>query len=189
MLGKVAPDKKKTQQSLNRIIGSFKGHASGPNLIFFGGIHGNELAGIKAMKIVLKDLQKIKPEFKGNLFAFAGNRGAINAGKRFLAKDLNRIWYPGFTIDRSERDKVPEYAEKVDILQHILILLKKHPKRATYLIDLHTTSSQSIPFISISDTLKNRRITRNIPVPLVLGLEELLDGPMFSFFSEIYIFF
>jgi hypothetical protein len=42
-----------------------------------------------------------------------------------------------------------------------------------------------MPFISISDTLKNRRIIRSIPAHLVLGLEELLDGPMFSFFSEL----
>jgi hypothetical protein len=175
----------KNLSDIRRIIGSYKSDIKGPNVIVFGGIHGNEHAGIKALKTILKDLGRIKPQFKGNLFAFAGNTGAISANKRFLVRDLNRIWYPGFTINKDERDKVPEYSEKIDILKHILSLLQKYPSRSIFLIDLHTTSSQSIPFISISDTLKNRRITNNLPVPLVLGLEELLDGPMFSFFSEL----
>lgn len=52
---------------------------------------------------------------------------------------------------------------------------------------LHTTSSQSIPFISISDTLRNRKIVQYIPVKLVLGLEEQMEGTFFNYFSELGI--
>lgn len=86
-------------------------------------------------------------------------------------------------IPKEERSRIPEYREKIDILDQLIEILKNG--RPTYLFDLHTTSSHSMPFISISDTLKNRKIIKGLPIHLVLGLEELLDGPMFSFFSEL----
>lgn len=168
---------------IEREIGTFKGTKPGPNLIFFGGIHGNELAGIYALNTVLNDLKETNPSFKGNIYAIAGNLKAINAGKRFIGKDLNRIWFPNTLIARDERMKIPEYNEKIEILHKLIEILEND--QPTYLVDLHTTSSHSMPFISISDTLKNRKIIRNIPAQLILGLEELLDGPMFSFFSEL----
>lgn len=170
-------------ESLQRSIGAFTGNKQGPNLIFFGGIHGNEHSGIYALKKVLEDLNQLKPDFRGNLYAISGNLKAIELKKRFIGKDLNRIWFPNTLIAKEERAKVSEYNEKIEILHKLLEIQKNG--QPTYLFDLHTTSSHSMPFISISDTLKNRRIIKSIPVQLVLGLEELLDGPMFSFFSEL----
>lgn len=167
---------------IKREIGKFEGTSNGHNVIFFGGIHGNEIAGVQALKIVAGHLEKIHGHFKGNFYALAGNLKAIQARKRFISHDLNRIWFPKCHIPLEKRASVPEYTEKIELLESILEILKN--EKPTILIDLHSTSSQSIPFISISDTLKNRRFTRNIPAPLILGLEELLDGPMFSFFSE-----
>ena len=169
--------------SIERIIGKYNGNAPGPNLVFFGGIHGNEHAGIHALLKVFHELNKTKPHFKGCAYAIAGNIGAINKRKRYIGKDLNRIWFPNTLIPREERSKIPEYKEKIEILKILIEILENG--QPTFLIDLHTTSSHSMPFISISDTLKNRRIIKNIPSHLVLGLEELLDGPMFSFFSEL----
>ncbi len=166
-----------------RVIGKYEGSTPGPNLVFFGGIHGNEPAGIHALKNVADNLNHLKPDFKGTFIALAGNMQALEQNQRYLGKDLNRIWFPNTLIPKHERSIVPEYQEKIGIL-HELIRIVDNGK-PTFLFDLHTTSSHSMPFISISDTLKNRRIIRNVPVNLVLGLEELLDGPMFSFFSEI----
>lgn len=166
-----------------RIIGKYEGKYSGPNLVFFGGIHGNELSGIYALKKIIDDLHKLKIPFKGNLIAIAGNIKAIEQKKRYLGKDLNRIWFPNTLIPKTKRSKIPEYREKIEILDELIKIVDNG--RPTLLFDLHTTSSHSMPFLSISDTLKNRKIIRNIPVNLVLGLEELLDGPMFSFFSEL----
>jgi len=168
---------------LKRSIGIFQGNSPGPNIVFFGGIHGNEHSGIYALKKVIDQLQDLNPDFKGNIYAIAGNIKGIEQNKRYIGKDLNRIWFPNTIIQKEERSKVSEYGEKIEILNSLIRVLNN--KRPTFLIDLHTTSSHSMPFISISDTLKNRKIIRNIPSHLVLGLEELLDGPMFSFFSEL----
>ncbi|NJN26909.1 MAG: hypothetical protein HC819_13475 [Cyclobacteriaceae bacterium] len=165
------------------MIGSHHGRQPGPNLIFFAGIHGNEPAGIYALKHILDRLQSDAGSFRGNMYAIAGNIKALKGGSRYIHKDLNRIWYPNSIIPPSERNYVAEYREKIDILKLLVSILDNG--QPTYIFDLHTTSSHSMPFISISDTLKNRRIIKSIPVHLILGLEELLDGPMFSFFSEM----
>ena len=169
--------------SLQRNIGSFKGNKVGPNLIFFGGIHGNEISGIYALLKVIHVLNKTKTNFKGNVYAIAGNLKAIELRKRFIGKDLNRIWFPNTLIPKEERTSISEFNEKIEILNKLIEILDNG--QPTFLFDLHTTSSHSMPFISISDTLKNRKIIKNLPINLVLGLEELLDGPMFSFFSEL----
>ncbi len=166
-----------------RVFGRYYGNKPGPNVIFFAGIHGNEPAGILALIEVEKKLKDSKLDFKGNFFAIAGNMSAMAHGKRFLGKDLNRIWFPNSLIPKKDRAIVPEYKEKIEILNELIEIVDNG--QPTYIIDLHTTSSHSVPFISISDTLKNRKIISSIPANLILGLEELLDGPMFSFFSEL----
>jgi hypothetical protein len=166
-----------------RIIGSYSGNTPGPNLVFFGGIHGNELSGIYALKKVIDELNDLKPDYKGTLIAIAGNLQAIAINQRFIGKDLNRIWFPGTIVPKKEKKSIPEYQEKIEILEELTKIVANGAP--TFIFDLHTTSSQSMPFISISDTLKNRKIVRNIPVNMVFGLEELLDGPMFSFLSEL----
>jgi predicted deacylase len=53
-----------------------------------------------------------------------------------------------------------------------------------YVIDMHTTSSVSAPFALFADTLPNRAFALSFPLPLVLGLEEQIDGAMMSFLAD-----
>jgi len=50
---------------------------------------------------------------------------------------------------------------------------------------LHTTSSAGAPFALISDTLTNRRLALALGVPLILGLEENLDGTILNYINEL----
>lgn len=169
------------RENLQRIIGRIDGD-EGPNLIFFGGIHGNEPAGIIAIQKVIHKIQELSSSFKGTMVGISGNLQALKLNKRYLANDLNRIWFNNFGPHNKPYGDHPEFREKKEILLTIRsVALNMRP---TYLFDLHTTSAQGLPFISISDTLKNRELIKNIHVPLVLGLEEQMEGPMFSFFSE-----
>ena len=52
-------------------------------------------------------------------------------------------------------------------------------------MDLHTTSSETIPFLTVNDSLLNRKFTKQYPVPIVLGIEEHLDGPLLSYINEL----
>jgi succinylglutamate desuccinylase len=48
----------------------------------------------------------------------------------------------------------------------------------TRVIDLHTTSAEGPPFLTLADTLRNRAFARRIGLPLVLGIEEQIDGAL-----------
>ena len=58
----------KTQPAMatNRLIGKAGTSGEGPTLVVFGGIHGNEPAGVRALKEVFEHLNsKPTPEIRG----------------------------------------------------------------------------------------------------------------------------
>jgi succinylglutamate desuccinylase len=167
---------------INRIIKKIKGTSDGPTLVFFSGIHGNEPAGVFALK---DSLELIKPEtVRGTIYAISGNLKALERRQRFLQQDLNRIWSePELDrIDNKEQldDEEHEQSELFRILKRIL----SQDKPPFYFFDLHTTSVNTSPFITINDALINRKFSRLFPVPIVLGIEEYLNGPLLSYINE-----
>ena len=53
-----------------------------------------------------------------------------------------------------------------------------------YFIDLHTTSSETVPFMTVNDSILNRKFTEQFTVSIILGIEEYLDGPLLSLINE-----
>jgi len=169
--------------AINRVIGKIQGKVSGPTVVFFAGIHGNEPAGVHALKDVFKKL--VEDDIKGTVYGITGNLKALEANQRYLEEDLNRIWtkerikaLPTKTnLNTEER----EQKELLDILNDIL----KSNTGPFYFIDFHTTSSKTLPFITINDALINRNFSKLFPVPIVLGIEEYLNGPLLSYINEL----
>ena len=169
-----------------RIIGHVSGKEKGPTLIFFGGIHGNEPSGVIALEEVFNKLNILKDHIKGNVFAIRGNIPALAQERRFLENDLNRIW----TSRGIETIKSKEISERTieetqlmeihGILNHIL----DTNEGPYYFIDYHTTSSPTLPFITINDALINRKFAKLFSLPVILGLEEYLEGPLLSYINE-----
>lgn len=169
----------------DRIIANIEGAKGSPTVIILGGIHGNESAGVEASKRVLHAIRAENMMFKGNLYMLLGNIDGLNKGLRFSDIDLNRIWKKK-NIEAINNDVIGNLAEtkeQIEIYRIIKGILKSEAG-PFYFIDLHTTSSPSIPFITISDSLNNRKFSSNFPVPVVLGIEEYLDGPLLTFINE-----
>ncbi|MDH3697036.1 MAG: succinylglutamate desuccinylase/aspartoacylase family protein [Flavobacteriaceae bacterium] len=170
-----------------RLIGHLKRGTGGPTLIFFGGIHGNEPSGVSALDGLFNTLERRKNEFQvnGEIFGLCGNLPALKGGVRFVDRDLNRLWTPP-ELDRifegNVNDLKSEETEAFEIY-HLLreILLNSAPP--FYFIDFHTTSADTIPFITINDALINRKFAQQFPVPIILGIEEYLEGPLLSFIN------
>lgn len=171
-----------------RCVGSFRGESPGPLLICVGGIHGNEPHGLHAARAVLRELERIHPPFRGEFIAFAGNLQALSERRRFVEKDLNRQWVPErIEAIRSGREigsEGPEDREQRELLDAIQSTLSRAGTRA-YFIDLHTSSADGPPFLSVGDTLRNRAFASHFPLPAVLGLEEQIDGPLLEFVSDL----
>jgi hypothetical protein len=166
-----------------RILGEIGPDGPGPTLLVFSGVHGNEPAGIEASKRVLRELESRATELQGRVHFIVGNRRAVQARARFLVRDLNRAW----TARQLERladgmAESEEDFEQVEILAELDRVLDT--PGPTYAVDLHTTSGKGGVFSAVGDTLENRALARSLPVPLVLGLEELVDGTLQDYLAS-----
>ena len=172
--------------AVKRTIDHLQGNKSGPTVVFFAGIHGNEPAGVFALKHVFKELKSKNSALKGQLFGVAGNLGALNRHVRFQTVDLNRIWFPE-RIKNIRANKQADIEEEKE-LKALLEVLNNILEKATppfYFIDLHTTSSDTAPFIVLNDSLLNRKYASNYPLPIILGIEEYLEGALLSYINEL----
>ncbi len=171
----------------SRVLADVSGPEPGRTLVIFGGIHGNEPAGIHAIREVLKELDAFGVLKRGRVVAMVGNRRALASGERYLDRDLNRGWTPDalcalFADPHS--DTSAEAEEQRSILAHLQPILEDSRDPVVFL-DLHTTSGHGPPFVAMSDTLRNRAVAQALPIPLILGLEEVIRGSMLGFFSDL----
>ncbi len=173
---------------LPRLIGRYGGQTPGPLVIAIGGIHGNEPAGVVALERVLARLQQKAGGFTGELIALRGNTRALSAGRRYLHRDLNRMWLPERVAEvKSQPAPVtgtPEELEQRELLEALETALARRTREAVFL-DLHTTSSFGAPFVLVSDTLRNRFLAQQLQVPLILGLEESVEGTTLNYINDL----
>ncbi len=170
----------------DRVLGRIRGAWPGPTLLCVGGLHGNEPSGLEALERVLERLAPRARAMRGELVALTGNRSALALSRRFVDRDLNRSW----TDERIARLKEEghlgghtEDREQVELLDAIEAVVAD-ARGPVYFLDLHTTSGGGGPFITFGDTLPNRALAAHIPVPMILGLEELVDGTLLAFLSR-----
>ncbi|MBT8305490.1 MAG: succinylglutamate desuccinylase/aspartoacylase family protein [Maribacter sp.] len=169
-----------------RIIGHIKGDHPGPTLVFFGGIHGNEQSGVIALEHVFQELNDSPLSCKGSAYGIRGNIPALMKGKRFLEKDLNRIWTHSKIKNINGKTNAEHSVEDKELvaIHKVISGILENEKGPFYFIDFHTTSSKTLPFVTINDALINRRFAKLFPVPIILGIEEYLEGPLLSYINE-----
>lgn len=168
---------------INRILGKIEGAQSGPTVVFFGGIHGNETSGVFALKDALAGVNA--SYVKGTIYGIAGNLKALKKHQRYIEDDLNRLWtLRQINNIKNKIDLNADEAELLELLDILNTILETNTP-PFYFIDLHTTSSKTLPFITINDALINRKFSEQFPVPIVLGIEEYLNGPLLSYINQL----
>jgi succinylglutamate desuccinylase len=167
-----------------RQIGRYQGGRPGPLVLAIGGLHGNEPAGVHALRRVFSRLEEARPPMRGEIVGLAGNLLALRAGVRFLRHDLNRCWHARRIADlRAGRLRAPEDEEQLRLLAAVEEAMSGHEEE-TFVLDLHTTSADSVPFFTLGDTLRNRAFARRLELPLVLGIEERIEGALLELLSR-----
>lgn len=167
-----------------RRIAHFRGTTPGALLIAVGGLHGNEPAGVRAMRRVAAALEASSPALRGDVVMLAGNVGALERGVRFVDHDLNRGWSAdrlaalrsGAAMDAEDREQL-ELAEAVESA----LVAARGP---AYLLDLHATSAEGIPFAMCRDSDTARGFAAAFPLTLVLGLLEAVSGTLAAHVSD-----
>jgi succinylglutamate desuccinylase len=157
-----------------RILGTYGHDGNGPLVLCIGGVHGNEPSGVLALRRVIARLEAQRPAFRGRLIAVAGNLSALSTNRRFVDRDLNRGWSVRRVSEVLERPATAEDLEQAALLG-ILVPAIREATGDVLLLDLHTTSSTSPPFVTLSDTLEIRAFAAQLGLPLVLGIEEEID--------------
>ena len=171
---------------VDRVLDHLQGKSRGPTVVFFGGIHGNEPAGVFALRHVFQEIRSKHIPIHGEVYAITGNLGALEQSMRYQQEDLNRIWFPE-RISTIMDERQVQHAE-ADELQHLYGLLRdilENGKPPFYFLDLHTTSSDTTPFMVMNDSLLNRKYASHYPLPIILGIEEYLEGALLSYINEL----
>ncbi len=175
--------------NIKRLIGEnpLKNTKKGPVLLISAGIHGNEPTGILGLKRVFEKLEEYKIPLKGRVMGVAGNIKALKKGVRMIDQDLNRIC----TLERAAHlEKNADYgfseeSEFSELLQ-IIKSIKSDPFYTDLkFIDLHTTSSPTIPYISVNRKEDSYRFAKSFPVPVVSGIEQFIPGHFDHYLSEL----
>ena len=168
------------------LIGEYGGTEPGPTFLVAAGIHGNEPAGIAAARRTLDDLRARRPRFRGRFVALVGNLTALEGGVRFVDLDLNRIWTRQRIRELESRDPAALRTEDREQLElwHELEPMLEATGFDPYFLDLHTSSAPGKPFVCIGDTLRNRDFALRIPAPVILGLEEQIDGALLEYVND-----
>lgn len=168
-------------QNIPRIIGKCEGNEEGPLLLVTAGVHGNEPSGVRALQKIFSQLEYEKANFKGTFLGLAGNQEALQKGKRFIDEDLNRTW-----TKENLQKKDPESHEQEEMME-IIDVLKDYSEKdysERYFIDCHTTSSDSLPYISVQEVGKNDAFAHNFPLHIVRGFSDIVNGSIDKYFSQ-----
>jgi predicted deacylase len=155
-------------------VGRLRGQRPGPTLILIGAIHGNEPAGVEACRRVLARIDQ--RAIAGDVVAFCGNPAALAAGRRYLARDMNRQW----TAERLAAARAIEDGEAAALiaLADAIDDVLARARGRVFALDLHTTSAEGIPFAIAGGAAADRAFAREVPLPVIVGLQENLGGTL-----------
>jgi hypothetical protein len=171
----------------DHVMGRLYGESAGPAVVVMAGIHGNEPAGLLAAEKVLRRLEEEKTPLHGRLIILRGNLAAIGERTRYIDKDLNRQWAPQRVAVLRARPHGRWNSAEDREQSELLALLEEITEEAAadfLFIDLHTSSADGPPFLTVGDTLRNRAFARKFPLPLILGLEEQVDGSLLEYLNN-----
>lgn len=176
-----------------RIIGTYDQQQEGPLLFVFGGMHGNEPAGVLAIEEMFKMLNRepdTNPDFifKGRIVGIKGNVAAFEQKKRFIVKDLNRqfthenLQRIQNAKDDSELDS--EDKELRDIVELVNQEIESYDPKKIVFLDMHTTTAFGGIFSIATDDLESQRIAVELHAPVIRNLINGIQGTTLHYFNE-----
>ena len=165
------------------------GDEAGPTLVVVGSIHGNEPSGARALRRIASSLATMEVVLFGRVVFLEGNIRALKRNVRFIDSDLNRSWTEEnlAMIESTIASKgTPSRAEDVELSELLAVFSEVlgTARNEVFVLDLHTTSAQGLPFATVGDTLRNRHFAQMFPVTMILGIEEQLEGTMLEYLNN-----
>lgn len=177
---------KKTKK---RILGLYGDFLSENLLIIVAGIHGNEQSGVIAIQNVFEYLKSNHYYSKGCVLALKGNVKALEENKRFIDKDLNRLWNEE-QLDYIRKTPYEDLIDHEDKEQKDLLFVleqftaHREAKSPFLFLDLHTTSAEGGLFTIVNGNDMSVEMAQKLEVPLILHLEKVIKNTTLGVFSK-----
>ena len=181
---------------MKRLIGEYSGNEKGTLVIALAAMHGNEPAGVLALRDLfqmLEDEPKKNPtfQFKGRIVGMIGNLQAYERKMRFVKKDLNRE----LTFENIEKAKQPSHSmghnqlafeelELIELMDCIDNQINTYKPEKIIVLDLHTTSAAGGIFTIVSEDDASLDIALTLHAPVVKGLVKGFGGTTLHYFRE-----
>jgi succinylglutamate desuccinylase len=177
---------------MERIIGSYEGTQKGDLLVCLGGMHGNEIAGVRAIEEILRMLEREPGHnpnfvFTGKLVGLRGNTEAIRHGVRYMEEDLNRIFTPKIVADTLAAKAggaplLPERKQLIELLGAIKQEVEAYGPKRLIVLDLHTTSAQGGIFAIPNHDPMSVEMAMQLHAPVIRGMLDGLQGTVLHYF-------
>lgn len=163
----------------NRVIGGAEGKAPGPLLIILGAVHGNEPAGVLALESIVEQLRDRSLPRRGTLLGLVGNLGAFRQNRRYVDRDLNRLFLPDRLAQASA-----EREEARELLATIAAAIEEFAPTELVVMDIHTTTADGGDFVTAADDTASDALAKRFGVPVVFGLTGVLRGTLVAYFTN-----
>ncbi len=143
-------------EKLPQGVSQFDSKIPGPSVVIMGGVHGNEPCGASAVRRLHAHFEKKELSVsRGTLTLIVANHDALKKNLRMVERNLNRLF-------KDNCEEVPcaetERAEE----------LKPLVAQCEYMLDLHSTSLPSAPFLMCE--------TPELGITPALGVEKVVLG-------------
>ena len=169
------------------VLGRVEGATHGPLVVLLGGMHGNEPAGVMAVRRCFGQLAQAGSDAvrKGRLLGLLGNPEAFRRGVRQVDEDLNRAFVPERMAQAVGEGGTQTVEGAFAKTLYALLRAEVAAYRPTevILLDLHTTSADGGDFVVLGDGPGGEALTRDLGVPVVLGLTGVLTGTLCGYLN------
>ena len=162
----------------SRIFDIYSTHSPEPLLVIFAGMHGNEPSGVYALQRVFQQLRADNILLNGQVMGVIGNQEALRRGVRYCNEDLNRLFLPEYidqvmSIRSGHATEAKELLEICELVEACETKVRGFP----FFVDCHTTSSTSIPYISMNEGFADSyHFAQHMPATTVIGVEKEIKG-------------
>jgi succinylglutamate desuccinylase len=173
------------QVGLDHRLGAIDHGRPGPTVVLSGGMHGNEPAGVLAIRRILDTLQAENAPVAGHLLGLAGNVGALRLGVRYTDRDLNRCWDVASVAQlRETHGHTAEDVEQLELLRAFDAAIANARGPIIHL-DLHSMSADGVPFIVVCDHPQSIQLARDLCLPGIAGLEKAIPATTIEYFTTL----
>ena len=156
----------------------FDTHIPWPTLTILWWIHGDEIAWIKTVDYLVNHIEnKVLQLLSWKLILAYGNQQAMIKKQRQIQHNMNRLFQDKYLKSDSDEYEIQRAIELAEILQE-----------TDYLLDIHSTSSSTEPFIFAEDIWDELEIANTIfPGKTILGWEAMADGSIISWDTNGFV--